>query len=221
MKRSLSVFLPVFNGQAWLGRLVSDLVEVVPELTPRFDVVLIDDASTDATSEIAHELALKYPQVHLVVHPSPWGRHAAMRTGLLHSSGEIVLFREADGPVELTGLSQLWESIRGHDLVVACAAHAALDRIPPHPSSRIASAAAGRPVVQMIRRRALEAWRRHARDEDWWGYLNRSGFRCRRLEAASPVTLSPSPGRPAAVDPPSRPPRPNYLERLKAFAWGK
>ncbi|MEX2120815.1 MAG: glycosyltransferase family 2 protein [Pirellulales bacterium] len=220
MKRSLSVFLPVFNGQAWLARLVCDLVEVVPELTPRFDVVMIDDASTDATSEVAYELALKYPQVHLVVHPSRWGRHASMRTGLLHSSGEIVLFREADGAAGLTGLSQLWQSIRGHDLVVSYSA-AALGRIPAYPGSTIASAAARRPALQIIRRRALEAWRRLASDEDWCRYFNRAGFRCLQLEAAPPSGPSRLPGRPAAVDPPSRPKRPNYLQRLKAFTWGE
>ena len=60
MNRSLSVLLPVHNSQATLESDVARILDVLPELSREFDVVIVDDASTDATWEIAEDLACRY-----------------------------------------------------------------------------------------------------------------------------------------------------------------
>lgn len=254
MKPSLSVFLPAWNRQDTVSSLVSHLLEVLPDLTPHFQLVLIDDGSHDATGEIARKLALLYPQVHLVAHPARWGRAASMRTGLLHSSSEIVLYRSESCSLGLGCLVQLWQAMRTHDLAVARVAgrihdsresgnipnigesrHRWLDRV----TIGLATAAPGgtpsaaptEPEWQMVRRRALDAWRRDADDDDWLAYIVGHRYTCMEV-VGEPARLAvwgqgpaswPRPGlvpQPlAAVHSGAR--RPNYISRIKEFAWGE
>ena len=83
MEYSLSALLPVHNAQATLAATVHEFLEILPEVTPRFEVVIADDGSTDATIEVADELATCYPQVSAVRHARRLGRVAAIRTELL------------------------------------------------------------------------------------------------------------------------------------------
>ena len=94
MQRSLSVLLPVKNAQATLDQAVHEILEVVADSSEQFEILIIDDGSTDATSEVAHELRRHYPQIRVVRHGMARGREAAIRTGLERSRGEVVMLRD-------------------------------------------------------------------------------------------------------------------------------
>ena len=65
MNPSLSVILPLYNAEATLARQVGQLLDVLPDLATRFEILVVDDGSTDHTDEIAHDLRQQYPQLKI------------------------------------------------------------------------------------------------------------------------------------------------------------
>lgn len=96
VQRSLSILLPVRNKQATLAGTVQSTLEVLSDLPDDFELIIIDDGSSDATIEVADELASHYPQVVALRHATPKGPDAAVHTGLARSTGRIVLLKDGD-----------------------------------------------------------------------------------------------------------------------------
>lgn len=136
MPRSLTVLLPVHNAQSTLATHVSGILEIVSELTDRFELLIIDDGSSDATGEIAQELSRRYPQIRTIYHNRQRGREAAVRTGLRHCRGEVVFVEEADTSPALEGIRSLWQTADEHAEVAVSA--------PPRTSSAASQATTGR-----------------------------------------------------------------------------
>jgi len=70
---------------------------VLSDLSSRFELIIIDDGSIDATIEVADELAGCYPQITALRHAKSLGRAVAIRTGMRQSKGDIVLVHDGHG----------------------------------------------------------------------------------------------------------------------------
>lgn len=209
----------MLNCQSTAPRLVGQLLEVLEELTPRFELLVIDNGSTDATRESLAELALCYPQLKLLTLATRRGPADVMRTGLRNTAGEIVLYRLEGCEAAMGCLAEMWHVARSSDVVAA-----ARDR------ASLGDSQAPAPAWQMIRRRLLDAWARQRVESDWLRYLEARGYRPHEVEAGQNkgsgfrIQLS---GRASGAShssgPTARsaPRRPNYLDRIKAFAWGE
>jgi glycosyltransferase involved in cell wall biosynthesis len=91
-ERVLSVVVPAFNEEATIGTVIRRLLDL-PELR---EIIVVDDASTDRTSEIAQMLAAQHDAVRVLRHERNLGKTAALRSGFAASSGEIVIVQDAD-----------------------------------------------------------------------------------------------------------------------------
>lgn len=111
--------MPVYNAQSWLIEQVITFLEILPDFTPQFDLMIVDDGSTDQTTEIAQDLARCYPQVHVTRHPMRHGQSAAVELGLRNTSGEIVIIQDQRSPVSPSQLRYLWRMRMNQRLVMA------------------------------------------------------------------------------------------------------
>ncbi len=88
---SLSVVIPVYNERHTLAEMLRR-VRAVPI---HKEIILVDDGSTDGTREFLREMAGD-PDLRIVFHPHNRGKGAALKTGFLHVTGDIVIIQDAD-----------------------------------------------------------------------------------------------------------------------------
>jgi len=116
----ISVVLPCFNEER---RILPTLERVVAFLEDRggpWEVLVVDDGSSDATAEVVHRRYAAGGPVRVLRHEANHGKGFAVREGVLASHGELVLFSDADlsTPIEeLTAFEA--KAAEGFDLVVA------------------------------------------------------------------------------------------------------
>jgi glycosyltransferase involved in cell wall biosynthesis len=104
----LSVFFPAYNDSGTIASMVIRAVQAASELTPDYEVIVVDDGSADATADIADELARTYPQVRAVHHPINRDYGAALQTGFRSATKEFIFYTDGDAqydPAELALLS--------------------------------------------------------------------------------------------------------------------
>src|SRR5882724_10980373 len=86
----LSVFFPAYNDSGTIASMVIRAVQAAAELTPDYEVIVVNDGSADATAAIADELARTYPHVRVMHHPQNRGYGGALQTGIRSATKELV-----------------------------------------------------------------------------------------------------------------------------------
>jgi glycosyltransferase involved in cell wall biosynthesis len=93
----LSWFFPAHNEEANLEPLVAEAKTALPELADRWEIVIVDDGSRDATPRVADALAAADPErVRVVHHPTNRGYGAALRSGFAAARYDLVAFTDGD-----------------------------------------------------------------------------------------------------------------------------
>jgi len=90
--KCLSVVIPVYNEERTLMRIVEKVL-LIPQL---FEIIIVDDCSTDQTAEIAHKLVTAHPQIIYIKQPQNAGKTAALQTGFALTTGAVVIVQDAD-----------------------------------------------------------------------------------------------------------------------------
>lgn len=188
---SLSVVIPVHNAEQTLAARITQLLDILPDLTTNFEVLVINDGSIDHTEEIAYELAREYPQIRVAHHEMRRGERGAVETGLAQTSGDILFIQDEHAPLDSSKLHRLWELRNEEELVLAQTRvrkqRGVLQRLAAW-GVRLEDSTAdgGSSGVQMIRRPLTD---RNAMTAKGFG-----GLRSRTDQAQSP----PKAGRPAS-----------------------
>ncbi|HEY5619527.1 MAG TPA: glycosyltransferase family 2 protein [Vicinamibacterales bacterium] len=107
----VSFFFPAYNDGGTIASLVIRAVQVASRLTPDFEVIVVNDGSSDATREIADELARTYPQVRALHHPRNRGYGGALRTGFAAATKELVAYTDGDAQYDPGELEVLWQRL--------------------------------------------------------------------------------------------------------------
>lgn len=105
---SLSYFFPAHNEAENIEQLVAEALEELPRLAHRFEVICVDDGSTDGTGAIADRLAAEHPDVVRAVHHGVnQGYGAALRSGLGAARYPLVCFTDGDRQFRIADLAGL------------------------------------------------------------------------------------------------------------------
>ena len=115
----LSVVVPVYNEQDNLIPLTDEILSALVPLGRGFEILYVDDGSSDASLKTMRELAGKHPQVRFVAFAANRGQSAAFRAGFAEARGRWIITMDADrqnDPADVPAMLQLVE--QGNDMVI-------------------------------------------------------------------------------------------------------
>jgi SAM-dependent methyltransferase len=93
----LSILIPLYNEEEFIAALLTRVMEAPLPAGMDRELIVVDDASTDGSSEIAQEFAGKYPEViRLIRHEQNQGKGAAIRSAIAQASGEFCVIQDSD-----------------------------------------------------------------------------------------------------------------------------
>lgn len=122
----LSIFYPMWNEEAYIERALAFGKRACEDLVREGDIgdyelIVIDDASTDSTGEIADRMATDDPHVRVVRHARNRKLGGAMKSGFAAATGDLVLYTDADLPFDMDELPRAVRLMREYDVDIVSA----------------------------------------------------------------------------------------------------
>ncbi len=112
-RKKLSVILPVYNEEGAISKIIDQIYEVLTSHNYDFEIVVVDDASTDNTVGLIADRGLR-----IVRHKIRRGSGAARKTGMMNARGDTVVMLDADGTYSAGDIPRLLKYIDEYEQVV-------------------------------------------------------------------------------------------------------
>ena len=124
--KKLSIFFPMWNEEQYVHRAVAAAQDVCEWLMTDgeigdYELIIVDDASTDATPVLADELAAADPHVRVVHHATNRKLGGSIKTGFAAATGDLILYTDADLPFEMRELVRALRVLRTYEADVVSA----------------------------------------------------------------------------------------------------
>ncbi|TWU04117.1 glycosyltransferase [Neorhodopirellula pilleata] len=116
-RRSISLILPAWNEAEVIATAVAEADAALSQVTADYEVIVVDDGSTDDTAKIVRELSASNDRVRMVQHSPNRGYGAAIRSGFAAAEKSLVVFTDADCQFDLTELDRFVLLSSRYDIV--------------------------------------------------------------------------------------------------------
>jgi len=109
----LSIVIPAYNEECGIGQTLDELKSVLASQAMTYEIIVVDDASTDQTAHIARQKG-----VQLISHKKNRGYGASIKTGVRKAMHETILITDADGTYPAKAIPEIMEQMKEADMVV-------------------------------------------------------------------------------------------------------
>jgi dolichyl-phosphate beta-glucosyltransferase len=115
---ALTVIIPAYNEEKRLPPHLGRALDYLHEHFPAFELIVVDDGSTDRTAEAVGAALAGEPRARLITYQPNRGKGRAVRTGVLASRGEAVVFLDADFSTPVDEIPRALARLRNADIVI-------------------------------------------------------------------------------------------------------
>src|SRR5688572_4089226 len=123
LEPSLSLVIPVFNQQAKVAYSVEKIKQVVELAFSNYELIVVNDGSTDNTLAILNDIALTDEHIRVLSYTPNRGKGYAVKQGVLHSGGDVVMFLDGDLDISPDSIKDYVERLSISDLVIGSKRH--------------------------------------------------------------------------------------------------
>lgn len=114
----LSIFFPFWNEENNVKSVVEKAVSIASQVAKKWEILIIDDGSSDNTADQGQKLVKKYKNVRLISHQPNRGYGAALKEGLTKSKYDYVVFTDGDGQFDFSEINKFLTKIENNDIVI-------------------------------------------------------------------------------------------------------
>lgn len=114
----LSIFFPFWNEGKNIEQVVSKAIPVAKKIANKWEIIMVDDGSSDNTADVAKKLESKHLNLRLVSHQPNRGYGAALKEGFESAKYKYVVFNDGDGQFDFSEVTKFLEAIEGADMVI-------------------------------------------------------------------------------------------------------
>jgi len=104
---SISVFFPAYNDAGTIASMVVLADRTLRKLTDDYEIIVVNDGSTDHTAQVLSELEAHYTRFRVVNHPTNLGYGSALRTGFASASKDLIFYTDGDAQYDVRELEEL------------------------------------------------------------------------------------------------------------------
>lgn len=115
---NLSVFFPFWNEEKNIEKVVRGAMTIVPKIADKWEIIMVDDGSSDNTLKIAQELAFDNPNLKVVFHKPNRGYGAALKEGFENAKYDVIVFNDGDGQFDFSQVHRFVKKIKNADMVI-------------------------------------------------------------------------------------------------------
>lgn len=114
----LSVVIPAYNEEKRLPPTLKEVVEYLKKQDYSWEVVVVNDGSTDKTAKVVKEFSQANPGVRLIDNSVNQGKGAVVKQGMLEAKGEWRLFMDADNSTPVSEVEELWPFTKDYEVII-------------------------------------------------------------------------------------------------------
>ena len=115
---TLSVVIPIYNEEEVVGDTITLLMDTLSEKNLNYEVIIVNDGSTDGTKEVLSGLTNQYSTLRIITHPYNKGNGAAVKSGILAACGDWIVCMDGDGQHNPNDILKIIPYMGNYDLIV-------------------------------------------------------------------------------------------------------
>jgi len=114
-----SIVIPAYSESARIAASLNRILAHAARNNWKAEIIVVDDGSKDTTADIVRDYMTRHANVRLIQNPGNRGKGYSVRNGMLHATGEILLFSDADLSSPIEEADKLFAAIRqGNDIAM-------------------------------------------------------------------------------------------------------
>lgn len=117
-KEDISVIFPAYNEEANIGITLDQAMQILPAFTNSWEIIVVDDGSTDKTTEIVKQYSDLNGNFTAIRHPSNKGYGAALKSGINAAKSNLIFFCDSDLQFDIREMDKLLQWIDDYDIVI-------------------------------------------------------------------------------------------------------